>query len=41
MRREHPTLWNDLGPRFREAVHERVQRQLPEIVNEILKKQLG
>src|SRR4051794_11239926 len=22
MRREHPALWNDLGPRFREAVHE-------------------
>ncbi|MEX2196545.1 MAG: hypothetical protein WD844_14785 [Thermoleophilaceae bacterium] len=32
MQREHPQLWNDLPPRFREAVHARVQQQLPDIV---------
>ena len=30
MQREHPQLWNDLPPRVREAVHERVQQQLPD-----------
>ncbi len=35
MEREHPTLWNDTPPRIREAVHARVQRQLPGIVREI------
>jgi len=35
MQREHPQLWNDLPPRVREAVHERVQEQLPDIVNEV------
>jgi uncharacterized membrane protein YheB (UPF0754 family) len=36
MQRENPRLWNDLPPRFREAVHERVQQQLPSIVREVL-----
>ena len=35
VQREHPQLWNDLPPRVREAVHERVQEQLPDIVNGI------
>ena len=35
MRREHPRLWNDLPPQVREAVHSRVQAQLPDIVREI------
>ena len=35
MQREHPQLWNDLPPRVREAVHERVQEQLPDIVTEV------
>ncbi len=32
MRREHPQLWNDVGPRVRQRVHERVQEQLPDII---------
>jgi uncharacterized membrane protein YheB (UPF0754 family) len=32
MQQEHPGLWNDLPPRVREAVHARVQEQLPEVV---------
>ena len=35
MQREHPQLWGDLPPRVREAVHERVQEQLPEIVRTV------
>jgi uncharacterized membrane protein YheB (UPF0754 family) len=35
MAREHPALWRDLPPRVREAMHARVQRQLPDIVREI------
>ena len=35
MRREHGALWDDLPPRAREAVHSRVQEQLPEIVREV------
>jgi uncharacterized membrane protein YheB (UPF0754 family) len=35
MEREHPQLWNDLPPRVREAVHERVQEQLPDIVRSV------
>jgi len=35
MRREHPDLWRDLPPRLREAMHARVQRQLPDIVHEV------
>ena len=36
MERENPRLWNDLPPRFREAVHERVQDQLPSVVREVM-----
>jgi uncharacterized membrane protein YheB (UPF0754 family) len=35
MERENPQLWNDLPPRLREAVHARVQRQLPDIVRTV------
>jgi uncharacterized membrane protein YheB (UPF0754 family) len=35
MRREHPGLWSDLPPRVREAVHDRVRAQLPDIVREV------
>jgi uncharacterized membrane protein YheB (UPF0754 family) len=35
MRRENPDLWDDLPPRVREAVHARVQEQLPNIVREV------
>ena len=35
MQREHPQLWNDLPPQAREAVHERVRAQLPEIVRTV------
>jgi uncharacterized membrane protein YheB (UPF0754 family) len=38
MEREHPQLWHDLPPRVREAVHERVQEQLPDIVREVTAK---
>ena len=32
MAREHPQLWSDLPPRLREALHQRVQAQLPDII---------
>lgn len=35
MRREHPQLWGDLPPQAREAVHERVRAQLPDIVRTV------
>jgi len=35
MEREHPALWRDLTPRMREAVHARVQEQLPEMVKSV------
>src|SRR4051794_4140278 len=35
MWREHPQLWRDLPPRVREAIHERVQEQLPGIVRTV------
>ena len=35
LQREHPGLWNDLPPRVREAVHARVQEQLPEVVRSV------
>ncbi|MGI8461431.1 MAG: DUF445 domain-containing protein [Solirubrobacterales bacterium] len=35
MERENPQLWNELPPRVREAVHERVQEQLPDIVRTV------
>jgi uncharacterized membrane protein YheB (UPF0754 family) len=33
MQREHPALWRDLPPELREAVHDRVQQQLPDVVH--------
>src|SRR5881398_765807 len=38
MEREHPQLWHDLPARVREALHERVQEQLLEIVREVTAK---
>jgi uncharacterized membrane protein YheB (UPF0754 family) len=35
MEREQPQLWRDLPPQLREAVHERVQQELPAIVHEV------
>jgi uncharacterized membrane protein YheB (UPF0754 family) len=35
MEREHGQLWHDTPPRIREAVHDRVQQQLPDIVREV------
>jgi uncharacterized membrane protein YheB (UPF0754 family) len=35
LEREHPQLWRDLPPQLREAVHERVQEELPGIVREV------
>ena len=35
MQREQPQLWRDMPPRVREAVHARVQQQLPEIVRTV------
>ena len=35
MQREHPGLWSDLPPRVREAVHARVQEQLPDVVRSV------
>ena len=40
MRRERPELWDDLPPRIKEAVFERVESQLPEIVHEVT-EQIG
>jgi uncharacterized membrane protein YheB (UPF0754 family) len=40
MAREHPQLWRDLPPRFREAVHARVRKQLPDIVRDVV-NQIG
>jgi uncharacterized membrane protein YheB (UPF0754 family) len=35
MEREHPRLWRDLPPRAREAMHDRVQQQLPDVVRAV------
>ena len=35
LEREHPQLWRELPPRLREAVHARVQEQLPDIVRAV------
>jgi uncharacterized membrane protein YheB (UPF0754 family) len=35
MEREHGGLWRDLPPRLREAVHSRVQEQLPDVVRSV------
>lgn len=36
MQRENPRLWNELPPRMREAVHERVQEELPTTVRDVM-----
>ncbi|MGI8624239.1 MAG: DUF445 domain-containing protein [Solirubrobacteraceae bacterium] len=41
MEKEHPQMWRDLPPQVRNAVHERVQAQLPGIVREVVVKQIG
>ena len=41
MEREHPQLWNDLPPQIREAVQQRVQQQLPDIVRDVVVRQIG
>ena len=40
MQENHPGLWNDLPPRLRERVHQRVEDELPQIV-ETVTDQLG
>jgi uncharacterized membrane protein YheB (UPF0754 family) len=35
MQREHPRLWRELPPSLRELVHQRVQRQMPDIVHHL------
>jgi uncharacterized membrane protein YheB (UPF0754 family) len=35
LEREYPGLWTDLPPRVREAVHTRVQEQLPDVVRSV------
>ena len=35
LEREHPQLWRETPPRVREAVHARVQEQLPDIVRAV------
>ena len=35
MQREYPELWDDVPQRVRDAVHARVQQQLPDIVHEV------
>jgi uncharacterized membrane protein YheB (UPF0754 family) len=35
MRREHPGLWQNVPPRVKQAVYQRVQEQLPDIVHQI------
>src|SRR5688500_6803003 len=36
VQRENAQLWNELTPRFRAAVHERVQQHLPAVVRDVL-----
>jgi uncharacterized membrane protein YheB (UPF0754 family) len=36
MQRENPRVWNELPPRMREAVHERVQEELPATVKNVM-----
>jgi uncharacterized membrane protein YheB (UPF0754 family) len=40
MTRDHPRLWHELPYQLKEMIHQRVQRQLPEIVNDIT-RQIG
>ena len=41
MEREHPQLWRDLPPQMRDAVEQRVQEQLPAIVEEIVTEDIA
>jgi len=41
LRSEHPELWGGLPPQVRAAVHDRVQRELPDIVREVVVEQIG
>jgi uncharacterized membrane protein YheB (UPF0754 family) len=41
VQRENPDLWRDLPPGFRERLHDRVQEQLPEIVHDIVEKEIA
>jgi uncharacterized membrane protein YheB (UPF0754 family) len=41
VQRENPELWRDLPPGFRERLHERVQEQLPEIVHDIVEREIA
>ncbi|MFL5887436.1 MAG: hypothetical protein ACJ77M_20385 [Thermoleophilaceae bacterium] len=36
MEREHPQFWHDLTPGMREALHRRVQEQLPEVSRDVI-----
>jgi uncharacterized membrane protein YheB (UPF0754 family) len=40
IQRENPDLWRDLPPGFRERIHQRVQEQLPEIVHDIVTRDI-
>jgi uncharacterized membrane protein YheB (UPF0754 family) len=41
MEREQPQLWHDLPPQLRQAVHQRVQQQLPDVVRDVVVRQIG
>ena len=41
MEREHAQLWHDLPPRMREALQDRVQQQLPGIVEQIVTEEIA
>jgi uncharacterized membrane protein YheB (UPF0754 family) len=38
MRREQPAMWDDLPPRLKQTVYERVQEQLPDIVRAVMRE---
>ena len=41
VQRENPELWRDLPPGFRERLHARVQEHLPEIVHDIVEREIA
>jgi uncharacterized membrane protein YheB (UPF0754 family) len=41
VQRENPDLWRDLPPGFRERIHNRVQEQLPDIVRDIVTREIA
>ncbi len=41
MEREHAQLWHDLPPRMRQALQDRVQQQLPGIVEQIVTEEIA